>query len=149
MSSPMSNTLLSSGSTTSVEELSKIPHPENLSGNSDREIITSYSGFDDWLSTFIPSGTNVQSMPSHTPRLTEIEDTSTAERPQQLKFLEPSATQLGVLGYVDLKITRLRKKVGSDEVSDQEVVLPHLSWATSLVKLNQIVQELGASIPFL
>jgi hypothetical protein len=142
------------GSTTSVKELSNIPHPDkssessmgiNSCDNSNRQIITSYSGFDDWLTNFKPSDANIKSRQSLVPELTKSDDTSITDLYQELKTVETSIKP-GGLGYVNLKITGLRKKVGSNIAPDQEVLLPHLPWVTSLVQLNQILQSLGLSI---
>jgi hypothetical protein len=109
---------------------------------SESNIITTYSGFDAWLSSFKPSSTTT------TPKNTVACQRNKASplRGQQNPIVHSSVTHADDLGYVTLKITGLRRITGSTTLLDQEVILPRISWRTSLVQLNIMIRERGKLI---
>ncbi|KAI7976506.1 hypothetical protein EIK77_000073, partial [Talaromyces pinophilus] len=104
---------------------------------SESNIITTYGGFDAWLSSFKPSSTATP--PKKPGTYQRIE--ATRPNGQQNPRIHSSLARPDYLGYVTLKITGLRRIMGSTTLSDQEVILPHISWRTSLVQLSLMIQE--------
>jgi hypothetical protein len=98
---------------------------------------------EDWLRTFQPSTVNTAQKQFRPSGEIKTDDIPMKGKAPKYNSFEPDHTAPDNLGYVNLKITGLRRRTGRSGGTNEEVVLPNVPWRTSLVQLNRMVQDLG------